>query len=342
MPRQQKIFLYVILLSLLAWSFFSERQLFQEPPYLRLIQADRLQAQGLTGKGVTIAVIDEGFESHHPFLKDRLSSQRYNTDNHGENIGESLIYREGEFVFESHGTHISSILGSLDKRLGGIAKDSLLLPIKLGEFHGDQAIVRALDYAAQSRARIVNLSVSLSFHPAYGISPNVQKALQRLAQANKLIVIAAGNEGKPLSHSPYTQSLIKTATSPEVGGRILLVGAYEAPYWGEEHRASFSNFPDTFEAAQVFLSAPGVHIEAALSNHATGKLSGTSMAAPMVCGVAALLMERFPSYSAQKIAQLLLVGARRVNKQGHPLQGIAWGQGLLDAAKAYRYGLETP
>lgn len=335
---QQKI-LYLVLISFLIGVFFFEEPLFSGASYLRLIQADRLHTEGLTGKGVTIAVIDEGFEGHHPFLKDQLSSQRYNTDNHGENIGETLIYKEGEFIFENHGTHISSILISTDRQWAGIAKNSTLLPIKLGVYHGDQAMVRALDYVAKSKARIVNLSFALSYSDR-AISPNVKKALQRLAQEDKLIVIAAGNEGKALEDSVYGRSLVEIATSPEVDGRIILVGAYESPFLGEERRASFSTFPGSVRAAQFFLSAPGVDIEAAFANHKTGKLSGTSMATPMVCGVAALLMERFPSFSSQKIAHLLLKGARKINKNGHLLSQKTWGQGLLDAFVAYGYGLE--
>lgn len=341
MTNHLKIFSAVLILSVLFSIFGKEDAFFSDPSfYLRLIHADRLHEQGLTGKGVTIAVIDEGFEDHHPFLKSRLASTRYNTDNHGENIAETLVYRNGEFIFENHGTHVSSIIMSTDPRWRGIAKDSELLPVKLGEYHGDQAIVRALDYVAQSKARIVNLSFALSF-TGRAISPNVRKALERLAQEDKLIVIAAGNEGRPLIRSSYGHSLVDLAASPAVGGRVLLVGAYESPLFQEEKRAPFSNFPGTKEGGRFFVSAPGVHIEAAFAEHKTGKLSGTSMAAPMVCGVAALLMEGFPTYSTQKIASLVLNGARKVDHKGQVLSPEIWGQGLLDAVGAYTQGLEN-
>ncbi|MGL4825421.1 MAG: S8 family serine peptidase, partial [Alphaproteobacteria bacterium] len=133
----------VIALVLLAFSLkWGENPLFPVS-YLSWTKVDQLHQLGFKGKGVTVAVVDEGFETNHPLIQSQFKEVGYNTDNHGENVAESRAYARGGFVSESHGTHVSGILVSQNPKHGGMAPGSLILPIKLGTQKGDEAFVRA-------------------------------------------------------------------------------------------------------------------------------------------------------------------------------------------------------
>ncbi len=151
-----------------------------------VIEAPHAYEQLLDGKGVAVAVLDEGFDSSHTSLRDRLSPYRYNTNNKSRDVSETVIFENGHYAFESHGTHVTGIVSS-------VAPQVEIIPVKVGSFDGDQAFVKAIEIAALSSAKIVNISLRLS-HTGRELSPNVRKALIQLAESGKLIVIAAGNE----------------------------------------------------------------------------------------------------------------------------------------------------
>jgi subtilisin family serine protease len=311
-------------------------------PYLAWTQVHLLHQLGFKGNGITIAVIDEGFETTHPLIQSQFEEAGYNTDNHGENVSESRLYKQGTFASESHGTHISGILVSQNPTYGGITPGSHILPVKLGTQGGDEAFLRAFKFATESNARIINLSISLSFYDR-AISPKIRDLIESLAQADKLIVIAAGNDASPLTQTHYGRSLLALAESPQAEGRIFLVGAYAIEPFGlrfREQKADFSCYPGDLSHASSFLTAPGVDISGPTSHKETNKLSGTSMAAPMVAGVAAILMEAFPQFSSKTIAFLLREGARTLAMDGSPLPPALFGLGILDAWGAYQKGKE--
>lgn len=333
----------VVVLLLLAFFLKLGENPFFPVSYLSWTRADQLHQLGFKGRGVTVAVIDEGFETDHPLIQSQFKEAGYDTDNHGEDVAESRAYDRGRFVSQSHGTHISGILVSQNPKYGGMAPGSLILPIKLGTQRGDEAFVRAFKFALQSKARIINLSIALSFHDM-AISPKIRNLIETLVQADKLVVIAAGNNANSLIKSDYGKSLLELAERPQVEGRVLIVGAYEVETFGilksHERKATFSCYPGDPSHASFFLTAPGVGISGPTSHEETGKLSGTSMAAPMVAGVAALLMEAFPEFSSKIIASIVREGARAVSTDGSPLPSSIFGQGVLDAWGAYQKGIE--
>jgi len=286
----------------------------------------------LDGKGIVVAVIDEGFDPSHGSLKDKFSPYRYNTNNKTRDVSETIVFENGAYQFESHGTHVTGIITSL-------APQVEIIPIKIGGFGGDQAFVKALQMAATSLAHIVNISMRLS-HTGRELSPNVRTALIQLAQADKVIVIAAGNESAPLMKHPYTASLVDLAHHPSMKGRLLLAGASSYKQ-GRETRAAFSNYPgqSAFGAAQAyFLTAPGDHITSTITGGAFGEKSGTSMAAPMIVGAASLLKQAFPCLDAQALVQLLLKSARKVSLGGQDLPRTEFGAGIINLRSALEYG----
>ncbi|MBS0271344.1 MAG: S8 family serine peptidase [Proteobacteria bacterium] len=297
-----------------------------------IIEAPHAYEQLLDGKGVVVAVLDEGFDSSHASLRNRLSPYRYNTTNKSRDVSETVIFENGHYAFESHGTHVSGIIS-------GVAPQVEIIPVKVGGFGGDQSFVKALEIAMLSSARIVNISLRLS-HTGRELSPNVRKALIQLAESGKLIVIAAGNEGAPMMKNVYTASLIELTHDPLMNGRLLLAGA--ASYRkGKETLAEFSNYPgkSSFGIAQTyFITAPGEHILSTITGGDFGEKSGTSMAAPMVAGAASLLMQAFPHLMVEDIAQLLLVSARKVSLDGTELPRTRFGAGIVNIKSALEMG----
>ncbi|MBA3812868.1 MAG: S8 family serine peptidase [Alphaproteobacteria bacterium] len=320
------------LIALVAFIFQEMGKAPSVTPYF-LVGAPHAHEKALDGRGVAVAVLDEGFDSSHAFLKDKFSSlHRYNTAHkNSQDISETLVFENGAYTFESHGTHVSGIILHL-------APEAEIIPIKIEGAGGDQTFVKALQHAANSPAHIVNISMRLSY-TGREISPNVRTALFQLAQVGKLIVIAAGNDSAGLTEHPYTASLVELSHHPLMKGRLLLVGASSYKN-GTESLAEFSNFPgqNAFAMPQTyFITAPGDQIKSSVTGGLFAEKSGTSMAAPMVVGAAALLKQAYPHLSSENIAQLLLKSARKIALDGKTLPHSQFGAGILNLKGALEF-----
>jgi subtilisin family serine protease len=323
-------------LCLAALLFFITKESWKPDPVspYAVVGAIHAHEKSFDGKGVVVAVLDEGFDSSHASLKDKFSSlHRYNTGGKKhQDVSESLIYENGKYTFDNHGTHVSGIILNL-------APEAKIIPIKIEGFGGDQSFVKALQFAANSPAHIVNISMRLSY-TSREISPNVRTALFQLAQAGKLIVIAAGNDSAPLMQHAYTASLVELSNNPLMKGRLLLVGASSYKD-GVESLAEFSNFPGrgvVGKCQTYFITAPGEHIRSTITGGFFAEKSGTSMAAPMVAGAASLLKQAYPHLSAESIIQLLLQSARKISLDGKSLPYNQFGAGILSLKEAIENG----
>ncbi len=276
-------------------------------PALVRIKADVAHARGVSGMGVTIAVMDTGIVGgHREFAGGRLMP--------GLNAitgGSDVTDRAG------HGTHVAGILGAARDGRGvlGVAYDARLLPIKIlpdGGSGSTVALDRGLRYAI-GRAAIVNMSAGAA---------NIydSRALQEAARAGLLIVAAAGNGGAASPDWPA-----RFAKEVWAGNRIVAVGAVDAA----NRIAPFSNRAG--DAAAWFLVAPGTGIVSSYRNGQYAAMSGTSMAAPMVSGAAALVMQLWPALRADQVATILLVTATDL---GAPGIDAVYGRGLLNIEKA--------
>lgn len=294
-------------------------------PYA-LIGTEHAYQQGLMGKGAIVAVLDEGFDSSHISLKDKFSPlHRHTTQSHkSQDISETLIFENGKYVFDSHGTHVSGIISAL-------APQAQIIPIKLEGYNGDQTFVKALELAASGPAHIVNISMRLSY-TGRELSPNVRTALLHLAQRGKLIIIAAGNDALPLMRSAYTASLVELSHHPLMKHSLLLVGASTYKN-GQEMRAEFSNFPGG-KRCRAFVTAPGDHINSTVTGGFFAEKSGTSMAAPMVAGAACLLKQAYPQLDSKEIGGLILKTARTMASDGTHLSPAQFGAGIVDLKAA--------
>ncbi len=296
----------------------------------KIIEVSHAHQQNLDGQGITVAILDEGFDASHMSLQDSLSPYRYNPDNRSRDISETVIYENGNYKFESHGTHVAGIITTLAPKVQ-------IIPIKIGGMGGDQTFVKAIEAAAESSADIVNISMCLSYNHR-GISPNVKAALIRLAQSGKLVVVAAGNEGIPMTRNAYTASLVQLSQDPHMSGRLLLVGASSYAN-GKETLAKFSNYPGKRAFGlytNYFITAPGEQILSAVTGGKFAEKSGTSMAAPMVVGSASLLKQAMPSLAAEQVAGLLLASARKVSLDGVKLPRSYFGAGIVNLKSALK------
>ncbi|MEU7051333.1 S8 family serine peptidase, partial [Streptomyces eurythermus] len=276
---------------------------------------------GLTGKGVTVAVLDTGADLGHPDLAGRVSTSRSFVE------GEEVADRNG------HGTHVTSTVGgsgaASDGAEKGVAPGATLAVGKVLSDQGsgsESQIIAGMEWAARDvRARIVSMSLG-SPEPSDGTDPMAQAVNTLTKETGALFVVAAGNTGAP-----------SAIGSPGAADAALTVGAVDSA----DRPAYFTSAGPRpgDNALKPDLAAPGVDILAARSRLAPGtgdytSLSGTSMATPQVAGVAALLAERHPDWSGAQLKDALLSTSRQLDTSAYVL-----GAGRVSVPDAVRADL---
>ena len=206
---------------------------------------------------------------------------------------------------ESHGTHVAGILAANrvnKKGVNGVAENVQLMALRAvpdGDEY-DKDIALAIRYAVDQGAKVINASFGKKF------SPNaswVQEALRYAAAKDVLFVHAAGNDGVnlDLSENPNFPNDAYSQSSPTTENNYLSVGAL-TPYYGPNLIASFSNYGK--KGVDIF--APGDEIFSTLPNSNYGVEGGTSMAAPAVAGMAALIRSLYPQLTAVQVKGIIL------------------------------------
>jgi len=258
------------------------------------IKADRAWTTA-TGKGVKVAVIDSGVDIDHPDLDDNLfgcvnfiSWWRSCNDDYG------------------HGTHVAGIIAAEDNSFGvvGVAPKARLYALKVLDWRGYgylSDVIEALDWSVANQVDVVNMS----FGTASDVS-SLHEAIQRVKAAGIVQVAAAGNSG------PDPETVLYPARYPEVIAVAATDSNDQVPSWSSR-------------GTEVDLAAPGKEIKSTYLRGRYKTLSGTSMSAPHVAGVAALRLEDHPNEEPTAIETLLenqsdslpwdptLVGAGLVN-----------------------------
>ena len=205
---------------------------------------------------------------------------------------------------ESHGTHVAGIIGAERNNgigVNGVANNVAIMSIRAvpnGDEY-DRDIARGIRYAVDNGARIINGSFGKSF------SPNAQwvyDAIKYAADNNVLFVHAAGNDGADLDN-PVNANFPNDQVNngPEIADNVITVGALN-PKYGSELVASYSNYGKI----NVDIFAPGTDIYSTYPNNDYEYSPGTSMAAPGVAGVAALVMSQYPSLTAAQVKKIIL------------------------------------
>jgi len=200
-----------------------------------------------------------------------------------------------------HGTHVAGIIAAKrDNGIGmnGVADDVTILPIRVvpdGD-ERDKDVANAIRYAADHGAKVINIS----FGKYYSQDKKaVDKAVKYALRKDVLIIQAAGNENKNIDMVPSFPS--RRFLNGKTAGAYIVVGASGAKN-DSTLKASFSNFGQT--AVDVF--APGVQIYSCIPGQRYDSYNGTSMASPVVAGLAALIREYYPKLSAKQVKEIIL------------------------------------
>jgi subtilisin family serine protease len=224
-----------------------------------------------------------------------------------------------------HGTHVAGIVAAASGAAAtaeGTAPAVRIMVVRVvpdGD-ERDKDVANAIRYAVDNGAHVINMSFGK------GLSPQkeaVDEAVRYADARGVLLVHAAGNAGEDL------------AVTPNFPSRTYLDGA-SARHWIEVGASSPS--ADTLAAPfsnygreQVDLFAPGVRIRSTTAGNRHTELDGTSMAAPVVSGVAALLMAYYPELSTAEVKEILLASATRhadaqVLRPGGDGERVAFGE----------------
>jgi subtilisin family serine protease len=207
-----------------------------------------------------------------------------------------------------HGTHVSGIIGAVrgNEGIDGVAPAVKLMTIRTvpdGD-ERDKDVANAIRYAVDNGAQIINMSFGKSHSPQ---KQAVDEAVKYADSRGVLMIHAAGNDGEDLASHP-------SFPTPDYldGGRAanwLEVGAssWRGP---DSLAAGFSNY-----GQRVDVFAPGDNILSTIPGGGYDRESGTSMAAPVVSGVAALLMSYYPSLTASDVKRILIETATRKGQQ---------------------------
>lgn len=242
--------------------------------------------------------------------------------------------------FSMHGTHCAGIIAAVrgnGKGMDGIADNVRIMSLRVvpdGDEH-DKDIALAIRYAVDNGARIISMSFGKSYSPQKNW---VDEAFAYAESKNVLLVHAAGNDSKDVD-------VADNFPNPNyvMGGRannVITVGASAEPKSGS-YTASFSNYGKK----EVDVFAPGVKIYSTLPGGRNyGNLSGTSMACPLVAGIAALTLEYFPTLSAKQLKYVIEKSAvkpgAKVNKPGSEdkveLSDISRTGGIVNAYEAVK------
>jgi subtilisin family serine protease len=285
---------------------------------------------------VTIAVLDSGVDESHPDLSVKLQPGASFLSADPAPPGAPAACPDNPGVRDDfdHGTHVSGIAAAAtDNGVGvaGLAWGARILPVKVLDCTGngsDAQVIAGMDWAVTRGARVINLSVG-----GPGQSDVLDAAVARAWQAGVLVVAAAGNGASEVPYYP--------AASPHA----LAITASDRD---DRFASSFSN-----RGPWVSLAAPGVGI---LSTYPTymGQWhrspgyqlkDGTSMAAPYVSGLAALLFSLHPDYSPNRITAILFLSADRIEScptgvSRCPYDALGrndyFGHGRINAARAVR------
>lgn len=291
---------------------------------------------GYKGQGITVAIIDSGFDTTHPELQNLLATNPndpingIDDDENGlvdDYTGYDFVKNTGEVVdYTGHGTHIAGIIGA-DHSTGsimGAAPGVKLLPLSFIQEDGAGSVgaaLRAIQYAIERKAQIINASWG-----GPGCSLTLKDRIKGLADHNILFVSAAGNEGRSLDEFPEYPAAFTIENQIAVGAST-----------DDSYTAWFSNY-----GSFVSLVAPGYEINSTFplefdtKESIDGKfkpgdglmyLDGTSMAAPFVAAAAAILWSKKPEASFQEIKKALIDGVTAGN---YPV--VARGQ--LDIARS--------
>lgn len=288
---------------------------------------------GVTGKGVTVAVIDTGIALHPDFagriagFKDLVHGHKRPYDDNG------------------HGTHVAGIIGASGKSsnymYSGIAPGTRLVGVKVLDRRGFgmlSTVLMGIEWCLRNKdvfgIRIVNMSLGSPVSTSHYTDP-LCMAVNKLSDVGIVVVSAAGNSGPESG----------TIESPGCCPKTLTVGAVDDRIAEEPKNCRLAEFssrgPTQDFLPKPDLVAPGVNITSTRARrryaskmqnkikYSYTSMSGTSMATPVVAGVAALLLQQNPTLSVTELREQITANTVLL-----PAELSAQGSGLIQLTRS--------
>ncbi|MBK4730121.1 S8 family serine peptidase [Oxynema sp. CENA135] len=280
-----------------------------------LVGATAAWERGYTGRGVTVAVIDGAIDYTHPDLDDNVWSNEDEIPGNGvDDDGNGFVddvrgwnFFEGNNEvrdlnpLEGHASHVAGIIAGENNGVGmtGIAPNARVMAVRAIDplVGGEDSVAAGIRYAVDNGAQVINLSLGGS-----APIPSLQDALSYANDRGVVVVMSSGNDGlsrfsggKRFSGPKYPADL-----ATEYG---LAVGAVDR----DRAIADFSTRANT--DLRDYVVAPGVDVYSSLTTSNFAFWEGTSMASPVVAGVAALILSANPNLTPVQVEQLITATA---------------------------------
>jgi subtilisin family serine protease len=298
----------------------------------------------LASQGASPSVIDDGLKSLEGQLKYGLNPDYDTRTIVGDHYSDPAEHHYGNPDVmgqdAKHGTHVAGIIGAV--RGNGVGVDGIAPAVKFMMIRTvpdgderDKDVANAIRYATDNGAQIISMSFGKPYSP---YKSAVDEAVKYADAHGVLMVHAAGNDGADLSKG-------KNFPTPAFigGGHAMNWIEVGASSWkgGTDLAASFSNYGKN----EVDVFAPGVDILSTVPGNEYERDSGTSMAAPVVSGLAALIMGYYPNLSAADVKRIITASVSRhsdqvVTKPGSddkvPFGSLSITGGIVNAYRAIK------
>ncbi len=279
---------------------------------------DAPEAWGITtgSQQVVVAVIDTGVDYNHPDLRanmwvnlGEIPGDGIDNDGNGfvdDVYGYDFVNNDGSPLDDNgHGTHVAGTIGAVgnnDEGVTGVAWSVSIMAVKFLNANGSGFVsnaIKAINYVTMMKTQFgVNVVVANNSWGGGGYNSQMFNAILAAQEANILFVAAAGND--------KSDNDVRGAYPANYElDNVISVAATDY----NDELAGFSNWG----ASRVHLAAPGVVIRSTIPGGGYGAYSGTSMAAPHVSGVAALLWSLNPNLSYREVKDAILNGVDKVD-----------------------------
>jgi subtilisin family serine protease len=281
--------------------------LLSEAGYLQTIGATDSWAKA-SGRGVTVAVLDNGVDASHPELRGALLPQV------------NLLSSSPNLQLDTHGTSVAgTVAGRLDNAIGaaGVAPDASILPIRVCDVDGcdTDAIARGVIYATDHGATVINLSLGGQLR-----SSVEEAAIAYAVRKGVTVVASAGNGGSDCTEDAVASAKCGNLVAwPAAFPDVISVSAADAT--GVSAWATHN--------VQVDLSAPGEGIIAPAPGNVFEAVDGTSFSAPLVSGTVAAMLQVNPRLTPADVRNVLTSTSTKVASWP-----AGYGSGLLNVAAA--------
>src|SRR3989338_2393366 len=310
------------------------------------------QSWAFAGNGaVVVAIIDDGLYLNHPNIKSSVwKNQKEIPGNKKDDDGNGYVDDVYGYNFAAdtasvdpngiHGTHVASIvLTTAHGGMAGAQSNIIILPLVVADSKGviasRESVIKAIRYAADNGADIINASFGSG--GTLGYAHEFDEAIRYAFNRGSIVIAAAGNDDR-LSKDGTDLSIVPQSPVCNTSGRLTLIGVAALDNSDSAHNGKARARWSSYGKNCIQLSAPGVRIPGAIppqySSDNTSYYtmeSGTSFAAPIVSGVAAMMKATFPSLPHWEIMNKLIASADSVEEQNR-----GFGDAVGSRVNAYR------